>query len=255
MIFINKSPAPPSKLLEYQQIRGALLTQYGLIINIPEVERKKFENGYRNDEVRNILFNCSYGKCAYCELKPEGSSLRVEHYLPKTLYPEGLLDWSNLLPSCEKCNSSKFTHDTKSNPIINPCETDPSPYFIFELFRIRPSPTAPDHDVATRTIHVCRLNRMELVRARSRILVRLTEYINDIEEKIMDLQQNPSNLVIKRRVLAIEESFENIEKMAGEDQHHSALIQYHLNLNLDIEHKRNFLEHCKQTHYELFQDL
>ena len=254
MIFINKSPNPPPKLLYYQQIMQNLLLQYGLFTNIPDNDKGRFENGYRHNEVRNVLFNCSHGKCAYCELIPEGSSLRVEHFHPKSLYPEELLNWNNLLPSCERCNNYKSVQDTQNDPIINPCITDPTPYFIYEIFRILPSPTAPSQEIAARTIHACQLNRTELIRARSNILVQMTEYINDIEEKIGELQNNPSNLVLRRRVLAIEASFENIEKMANEDQHHSALIQYQLSFNLDIRQKRNFLKRCKQENTELFHE-
>ncbi len=255
MIYINKPSTPPSSLSNFKAIMKDLILRFGSYDNIPEDEKNKFINGYRHPEVRERLFSCSFGKCAYCELIPEGSSLRVEHFHPKSIYPEEILDWSNLLPSCEKCNAYKYTHDTKVDPIINPCETDPSLYFIYDTFRILASPTAPNLSLASKTINTCNLNRPELIKSRSNILAKMTDYINDIEDKIIELQSNPSDLIIRRRVLAIEESFDTIENMAEKDKHHSALIRYRLYNSLDISQKRNFLENLKTSYSRIFQNL
>jgi uncharacterized protein (TIGR02646 family) len=44
--------------------------------------------------------------CSYCERKIN-HSLAVEHIMPKKLFPELELDWTNLLLSCGNCNSVK----------------------------------------------------------------------------------------------------------------------------------------------------
>jgi len=73
------------------------------------------------------LAEMSYGKCCYCEctVGKEGNYLVVEHFKPKDKYPDEVVKWSNLLPSCARCNSWKGAHDTSKEPIINPRYEDP----------------------------------------------------------------------------------------------------------------------------------
>ena len=40
-------------------------------------------------------------------------------------YPDEVVDWDNLLPSCKRCNTTKGTHDVVTEPIINPFDIDP----------------------------------------------------------------------------------------------------------------------------------
>jgi len=68
-------------------------------------------------EYRNALNQLYHKKCAYCEQKiSEGFSSRIDHYRPKNgikgvaihkgYYWLGY-EWTNLLPTCEKCNIKK----------------------------------------------------------------------------------------------------------------------------------------------------
>lgn len=47
-----------------------------------------------------------HGKCAYCETKYTEYT-QIEHYRPKSIYYWLAYEWSNLLPSCTKCNTKK----------------------------------------------------------------------------------------------------------------------------------------------------
>ena len=68
------------------------------------------------------LLEMGRNKCAYCEcnIAEESKYMEVEHYKPKSLYPDDVLNWDNLLPSCKRCNGQKDNHDVVSQPIVNP---------------------------------------------------------------------------------------------------------------------------------------
>lgn len=69
---------------------------------------------YKGDDVKEALRNLFNGKCAYCEIRFEGSQpVDIEHYRPKGGVQEKqdhrgywwlAATWSNLLPSCIDCN-------------------------------------------------------------------------------------------------------------------------------------------------------
>ena len=73
-------------------------------------------------ELKKALLETSYGKCAYCEcdLTVESKYMEVEHFRDKDSYPDDVVEWLNLLPSCKRCNGAKGTHDTVIEPIVNP---------------------------------------------------------------------------------------------------------------------------------------
>jgi hypothetical protein len=94
-----------------------------------------------DDRIKTLLLDLSFGKCAYCEcnLTTEGKYLEVEHFACKGDYPDEVIDWNNLLPSCKRCNTTKGTHDVKKEPIVNPFEDLPSAHFSFAAYRFRPT--------------------------------------------------------------------------------------------------------------------
>ncbi len=68
------------------------------------------------------------GKCAYCETKYLATSdTWIEHYRPKSDYYWLAYEWSNLLPTCTKCNrskSNKFPLINEANKVKNPPVSD-----------------------------------------------------------------------------------------------------------------------------------
>lgn len=59
------------------------------------------------------------GCCAYCEGSYEGTSYpQIEHFKPKSLYPELMFDYNNMNLACQMCNMTKLgKYDEK---LINP---------------------------------------------------------------------------------------------------------------------------------------
>lgn len=75
------------------------------------------------EEVRDIIFNNAIAddpKCPYCSLD---SISELDHYLPKSVFPEFSVYSKNLVPSCGVCNKRKsdYSHVCGSvRPVIHP---------------------------------------------------------------------------------------------------------------------------------------
>ena len=225
---------------------------HGSFERIPDEELNAFKNGYRHVEVKEALFNCSHQKCSYCEAIPTGSSLRVDHFFPKKLYPEFTLDWNNLIPSCENCNTRKSSYDTKNEPIINPSKIDPIPYYDYDFIRMIPALDSPDPVLTKRTIDVCDLNRRELVRYRADLLVELNVFQENINNVLTDLNNPMSALKIKNRIIRLEDSLETIEEMAGDSEKFSAFIKKFIEKSIYIQEIKSQIINIKRQNEELF---
>ena len=92
------------------------------------------------------------------KLIEEGKYMHVEHFHHKDKYKDEVVDWNNLLPSCERCNKSKSSHDTKEYPIINPTENNPKNSLVLKNYRFK----AKD-DLGQMTIDVLNLNDREKI--------------------------------------------------------------------------------------------
>lgn len=58
--------------------------------------------------VRSNLFLASGNRCAFCDgLMRLTSRATVEHFRPKSKFPELAAIWSNLFPCCDACQSAK----------------------------------------------------------------------------------------------------------------------------------------------------
>ncbi len=100
------------------------------------------ENGtavWHHPEVKSACLKLSHGKCAFCEVKLEEASTynEVEHFKDKKTFPDDVIQWENLLPSCRHCNGSKQKHNVVLHPIINPCTDLPSDHLYMRGYRIK----------------------------------------------------------------------------------------------------------------------
>jgi len=57
--------------------------------------------------IRDALRDIYRNKCAYCETHFNRSYIKIEHYRPKSIYYALAYSWSNLLPICDICNTTK----------------------------------------------------------------------------------------------------------------------------------------------------
>lgn len=93
---------------------------------------------WSKDYIRNALFEMSFGKCAYSEIKlaEESKPMTVDHFKCKEKYPDLVVSWGNLLPACSFCNSKKGRIDVAVYQLVNPLEEDPKDFIYFSCGRL-----------------------------------------------------------------------------------------------------------------------
>ncbi len=161
------------------------------------------------------MSNC---KCSYCEVKlgEEGKFMQVDHYHHKKKYPDEVVQWDNLIPSCNRCNSNKSIHDTYKEPIVNPYVDDPRDYLYMENYRIKSR-----NKLGQTTIDVLYLNDTEgLVLPRFKIGDTVQKKIEEIKDTISDYREDQS--VKKRNKLV--NTVKDLLKEARKDSEYSALV-------------------------------
>ena len=151
------------------------------------LQYKRTEDSVWNKSyIKKALLEMSHHKCAYCEMKlgEEGKYMQVEHFHCKKLYPDEVVDWDNLLPSCNRCNSNQGRHDTVAEPIIDPCIDNPAEYLYIENYRIK---SRHQNELGKQTIEVLYLNESEsLVLPRFKLGNTLLEKIGDLDELLKE---------------------------------------------------------------------
>lgn len=142
--------------------------------------------------IKEALLTQSNNKCAYCEceLNIESKYLEIEHFACKSLYPEEVVVWENLLPSCKRCNAKKGSHDVRQEPIINPFDEDPREHIELRSYRMKDKTP-----IGELTIHLLDLNNVEqAVRARFEIGNQIFDNIDNLKEKLDAYEESSSSL-------------------------------------------------------------
>ena len=217
MIKIHKSAAPQilvdKKTTWTQNLLDAIAT-YGEYSKIPESEKSRLLSHYRHKNIQDALFASSHHKCAFCECKPgESGNMEVEHFEPKSLYPDLTFEWDNLLPSCRKCNEHKLGFDTRTDPIINPAIEDPEQLLTYLHLRIKPLAGSGQERKAQQTIDVCNLNCERLYNARSALMKSITEYFDDLKVKLNWISEADTDQKRKVRITKLKNSLDIIDSL------------------------------------------
>jgi len=130
------------------------------------------------EKIRDDLFFKQRNQCAYCERKIDKSNSHLEHIEPRDKNHKLECEYSNLVLSCETCDSCGKYKDSKawSNNFIHPVLNNPTEFFRFssngEILAI-------DKD-ANKTIDFLNLNSRKLVSIRKNIVFYL-QYMDNIE--------------------------------------------------------------------------
>lgn len=144
--------------------------------------------------IKKALLEMSHNKCCYCEVKliEEGKYMHVEHFHHKDKYEDEVVEWNNLLPSCERCNKSKSSHDTKLYPIIDPTRDDPKESLMMKNYRFKGK-----NELGKLTIDVLNLNDTDkLVMARFNIGEEIQKKVESI--LVFAREYTPSDNIRRR---------------------------------------------------------
>lgn len=188
-------------------------------------EYKKTEKAvWRKEFIVQSLLKMSHSKCCYCETKLETQArpMQVEHFHCKDKYPDEVVAWDNLLPSCSQCNSNKSTLDTYEEPILNPCVDDPREYLYLKNFMIK----SKDNNLSSKgrlTIDQLELNNRErLINPRLDIADKMDYKLRDIHEKAIALKlREDGKLYNKTKIV---NTLRDILDMAQPDAEYSAFM-------------------------------
>ncbi len=118
-------------------------------------------------EIKELLNQMATGRnrCMYCE---DNEGTYIEHFYPKSDYPERAFDWKNYLLACSGCNSNykrnQFPLSQEETPmLIDPTKDNPDEHLTLTpttgLFVGRT-------DRGTDSIEICDLNRQTLEQGR-----------------------------------------------------------------------------------------
>lgn len=230
MIKLNRDDKP-AILVDHEQLWTANLkdaiNNFGDYSRIPKEQKEKLLLHYRHHEIKIILFQSSFHKCAFCETKPgESGNIEVEHFAPKSIYPELAFKWENFLPACRNCNGSKDDHDTVNAPIINPYEVNPEDIFHYNDIKIAANDA--HEEVGERTIRVCGLNSARLMKPRADILVSLHIFSQALDDAIKDYEEAETDIKKQNRKRKIRAALEAIEVLSNPSEKFSGFCKEYL---------------------------
>lgn len=194
-----------------------LVKEYGTYEKIPQKLKNAAIKHYRHQDIKDILFESAYRKCAFCEGFPEDNgNIEVEHFHPKSSYPDETFLWENLLPCCRKCNSAKDAHDTKTKVIINPYINNPEEHLAVSFMRI-----IGKDEIGARTIDVCGLQGTRLYRPYSELLVQFCQYEDDLSGALKVYSLKETATTKKNQLKKIVESIERLEGLMNRKSKYS----------------------------------
>lgn len=132
------------------------------------------EKRYNHKEVKTSLKKMFYKKCAFCESHITHIDYgQIEHFQPKSKYPELCFEWNNFLLSCSVCNGKankgdKFPLENEGGPFIHPVDENPQDFFKFEYDEVTKNFLLfPINQRAETTLKILGLNREDLVENRT----------------------------------------------------------------------------------------
>lgn len=144
---------------------------------------------WQHKDVKEACLTLGNNKCAYCEviLNQKSTYLEIDHFRHKDYYPNEVIEWNNLLPSCRHCNGTKNDHDVVAEPIINPGVHNPAEHVYLKAYRLKGIDS-----LGEMTIEVLNLNDSEhYVIERCKVGSFIEEKIEEAEMKLQNFISSP----------------------------------------------------------------
>lgn len=200
-------------------------------------EKDKLEGKYNCKEVKDALKNSSTkNKCVFCECIPDVSNYgEIEHFYPKSLYPEKTFEWDNLFWSCKRCNNPKLNYDTLNLPFLHPANDNAEEYFYYRGLLIETIAGTTKFAAAEATKITCKLNRTEIRREKAKILISFHENEDDIKEllnKLNELNQNAARL---RKIEKLHDKLFYLKSLSHSAETYAGFLRYFLKQSPIIE--------------------
>ena len=215
-----------------------LVNQYQSYDKIPQKEKESVTKNYRHSEIQATLKGCNgIAKCVYCESSVDLTSpSTIEHYHPKSLYPNETFEWDNLFACCGLCNSSKNDFDTYKQPFIHPENEEPENFLTFEDMMYVPKfKVGTEYQKAENVITKCDLQRTPLIRAHAEILYSFRKSCEALKEKIEDYAGYVQEQRKKKCVCKVYSFLCELKEESSSEALYSGFMRYLLRKNETIK--------------------
>jgi hypothetical protein len=170
---------------------------------------------WKEDYIKKALLEMSNYKCAYSEirLQEEGKYMEVEHFLPKKIHPDKVVEWDNLLPASKFCNGKK---GDRINPIIHPARDNPKEH----LYMVENVIYGKSHKGCNAVIILGLNDPDHLLKPRSEIRSATQNELHKQYVQVVNFSQNPN----ENQELEIINALENLLKNGNRKEAYSATI-------------------------------
>lgn len=203
--------------------------------------------------IKESVQKLAFGKCCFSEIKLDTKSTytEIEHFYPKDLYPNQVVEWGNLLPSSKKCNTTKGKTDTYKDIIVNPFIDSPKEHLYFENFRLYPKNKSI---IGKNTIDIVALNdRIHFANPRSEETLKVLDLIEDFYNEYVENNKlrQLSNRKLTNRLNRIKGYFSDINRKTEFSACIATAVKDSINFkNIVTYLKTNFLWDDEFQEYE-----
>ena len=183
MRYIRKRPAPASL--------GQFMEQYKKRTGEKPNYRTLSLRPYRKvkEKVKESLLKEQYGLCCYCMKRIDRHNSHIEHFRPQSKYPDLVLDYTNMLVSCnglteeyENCGHKKADF-AEEESLVSPLDPECASHFAYSVS----GEIIPLDTQAFETISLLNLDSYLLTEARKAAIEWSGLFDDDFEEKKEDL--------------------------------------------------------------------
>lgn len=226
-------PPKPNKLTDELQI--ALTEEYK---KTGKVDWNKSSIKF----IKKAISDMSFSKCVYSEVRfgEESKYMEVEHFFCKSLYPDKVLEWGNLLGAIKKCNVVKVNLDVAKEPIINPFEVHPREHLYFQKYRYK---AREGSVIGKNTITYTAINDwVHFVKKRAKIGDTVVQTLEDLEEEMLEIQGNSSTP--KRKTTRFCNKIKGLFRQGNRKEEYAALVS---TVILEEDETPKLIEFLKQN--------
>lgn len=223
------------------------------------VEVKTDYHKYREELRNDFWFSCAY--CSITEVECCGIGFHIDHYLPKSSNPHLVNKYSNLMYSCQKCNSLKGSWEPneiaidKGYRVIKIDEEDPR-----DFFEVAGNELVAINETGNFNIELLELNRDSLKKIREirEVYYSAKEYIGYGIRKINRMSIDELNKQtrfqfnsIKKQINNYNERLELLTEEVLKNLARSPLLDEEKKRKEKTEKRRKYLKEIKAICYEI----
>jgi len=154
---------------------------------------KSFNRNVKNDVYESVLYEQGY-ICCYCGIRISRKKCHIEHYRPKSKYPDLTFTYSNLISSCQGEDEQRPTKPVHCGHkkggwfdeelMISPLDPNCSSYFKYTgAGEILPTENSEHQEAAETTIRMLALNINKLKKMRRKVVDGVIEATQGLSEK------------------------------------------------------------------------